>query len=912
MSSYPRETRDKNKGYNVYLSVDNIPDTCRREVRFDVVRVKESLVSVFKVPTQEFVDSQEFNEDNYLGDIGNSFSSNQTVIEKNIDGREDGNVIPTSASKGSENINEAKEVKRVQSIKDVGDDIYKAVPVNTDNNSEDLNITIESVEGEYHSFTDDMFFEEIPYESPVKELVEKDIRDYSVPIDFYCDDYCKKDSSPKKSPTKKITVLKNILEPILEESKSSYEDSGDNSKLQNKELATSVVVEDKNISKNKMTENPATENVRSFNNLPEKCHLEKNDNSGYTSSILSVTTSEKVTSFDSTMEFEKYELIAEIVSSILDKIQFYVNEDEVVYEKKVFFESVTEESVYEERYFTENVICSLDIITEEVQDIDNEEVFESFSITQMVENLRRNQNETVLTESSESEVAQTVAEAILYFIFDNAFYCATKGRGSNKKNKKVFTVVDYEDIMFTTLPGWLGFDDRFSNVTDKINDDDDDDFHINIKYINDKEVNNEENYEPDANLRNLLRSDENPSNLTSEINNNVEEVSNFNELFNFYNAPNQIEDFIVSSSNHAAFNDFNKNSHVSNEKDIHSERELQTLSENDEQLDVKEMSNSDSFYSNEVTESEQDIARIEDTSSFSYHDMYNELEDTNKTDNSEQFDSKCHTLERSFKINENSENKNDDSMNKTFVLNTAFVEGVGFYGRSSSPERSHFDECTVSPIKHTNEPFVGDDLCVLYEKDDIILGSPFVKKANVLPMSQTVHSGGVKYWLSFDDSLDLETEKPKRKPKCPDDKQLPSFLVVDFDNKEKSNFAKEFESIAGSTKTKRRSGVLLNNDNLETQRNDTIMTEASDYTTCESTVHSKPETSFEERIMLDALDTNDREKLIFDSRVVAKRRLRHTWPPFEHTIFYRIISQFRLSESFDLSDLDKARFETSL
>ncbi|CAH2241643.1 jg3046 [Pararge aegeria aegeria] len=855
VGSYSRDKIDcKSKGYSLYLSVGNIPDRCRDEIEYnvEVVKVKKDFVSVFKIATEEFVESQEFNEDNYLGYIGNSLSSNQTVIErdKNEGTVEDGNATVTSLCKDDDAI--CKELIDEQLDKHGSDDVHRAIPVNTDNSFEDLNITIDSIEGEYHSFTDDMDFEEIVYESPVKDLVEKDIRDYSVPIDFYCEDYGKKDLSPKKSPVKKLAVKQNILEPILEESKSSYDDSGDYSKLQSKE---DLVVENDKYMKNDVCRNRL--------------------------SSLRVTTSEKCTSFDSITEFEKNEVIADVISSIFNKIELHISEETVVFE----------------RHFTENMNCQLDISTEEEQEIENEQIeFETFSITQMVENLRYKSNETVLSETNESDlsITQTVVSAIVHYIFDTAFYwCANKEKCyKRKQHKKVITVVDYEDIVFTTLPEWLGFDER-------------------------------------------IIEDENEFNSNAE----VEHCCNLNETSDGVSRKKEV---IVSSTRSEELTKFNKKDKKievtfnNSNKEISIVNEPSNTSKNDRQFDIitfnyennTDTSNSDineSFYSNELTENEQDIARIEETSSFSYHDMCNELEEFNKTDISEQFDNNsaeiaadiiCSLIEKSFKFNEEDSEVKTNSFNDTFIFNTAFVEKDVCYGRSSSPERSHFDECSESPIKHVDHSFIGDDLSVLYQKDETILGSPFVKKANVLSMSQTVHSGGVKYWLSFDDSIDIgQVDKPRRKSKCSDN-LLPSFLVVDFDDKlESPNLVKEFDGqFMVDTKVKRRSGVLFNDENIEKHSNNTFVTESSDYNTCESTGDSKIEnSSFHERLTFDSKqEICDTERLIFDSRVVTKKRLYSSWPPFEHTIFYKIISKFRLTDSFDLSDLDKARFENSL
>ncbi|XP_075988985.1 uncharacterized protein LOC142984964, partial [Anticarsia gemmatalis] len=208
-------SKAKNTKNSLYYSVDNLPQKCSEDVEKQTV--VEKVVPVFKIDKkEEFVESQEFNEDYYIGEIGNSFSSeNQTVIEKN-----EATVVCNTENK---------------------DMFVEDLAVN-----DDINKTIESVEGEYHSFTD----LEDSYESPVKDLVEKDIRDYSVPIDFYCDDFKVKDD--KRSPLK----VKNLLEPILEESKSSYGDDCNTSTIEKTEFANSNIdIDEIEADSNEMVEN---------------------------------------------------------------------------------------------------------------------------------------------------------------------------------------------------------------------------------------------------------------------------------------------------------------------------------------------------------------------------------------------------------------------------------------------------------------------------------------------------------------------------------------------------------------------------------------------------------------------------------------------------------------------------------
>ncbi|KAJ2939509.1 hypothetical protein O0L34_g6337 [Tuta absoluta] len=308
-------------------------------------------------------------------------------------------------------------------------------------------------------------------------------------------------------------------------------------------------------------------------------------------------------------------------------------------------------------------------------------------------------------------------------------------------------------------------------------------------------------------------------------------------------------------------------------------------------------------------------------------------------------------LEQSFKDYETSHSFDDEKLsshtyvlNETEDLNNAFVETNDYYSRSSSPNKkmSLFEICTESPIRIPSNSFVGEDLSVLYEKNDTILGSPFVKQAPVIAMSQSANSGGIKYWLSFDESATDYNDKPSfksvRKSK---ESNFPSFLTVDFkEEKKKQQFWNEYEK-----DTYRRSSILdisksqtdnikltdshqsepcdLNVDNTKQKRRSILLAElnqSSDsnlkfeeslasclspgYYTCESGHSSKYESCEPKKVLL------------YDSRVdlhtMSTKRQYASWPPFEDTLFYKIISKFRMSESFDPKDFEDLHIDVSL
>lgn len=702
ISSYPRQSVKGNRFKSKYFSADNIFQRCIDEIEFINDKIKDFSEPILGTAISEFVESQEFNEDNYISDIGNDFaSSNETVIEK--DSKNDDNDL--KEFKISDNNESVDEVNLLGGKPD-NTDIYKATPVNVFENNDNTNdLSLESTEGEYHSFSDDLEFEHAAYESPVRDLVGKDIRDYSVPINFYCDDYNRKES-PRKSPKKIIDLSKKpILEPILEESKMGISDSSNDSNNNEsnidkvsenitveKVLATSKDIKEPNndINKTNLSQSEDLSNAKTIkddNNLT-------NDRLSSVSGLSSIGKS----SLDSTAEFEKYEIVTDIVSSILKKF------DSIINEKKIY--------------------VAEDILTKDVKEKD-----EYFSIAEIVKDIEKdlNLNETVLTETSEIDDANKIIEAVMYYIFDSVFHiCAQNHKKvKTKRIKNVITVVDLEDILFTTSQLWLNF------------------------------------YE-------------NPTSDTSFINDN---------------------------------------------KDI-----------NDDNSKLSE-------------------------------------------------DLSSNFLETSLKLHEATK------LNETYIIDKAM--NTAFIGDEFSLYRGDiFKECTESPIKHIDNSFIGDDLSVLYEKDDTILGSPFVKKANILQMSQTAHSGGIKYWLSFDDTLPIDEPKCKSRR----NKELPSFLRVEFNDENEINDKSDVND-----------NNEVNDDDSLVANNDTFLTETcSNYNTCES--NSRIENSVE-------IGSVEREKLLFDLRKKCKR-LYSTWPSYEHALYFKIVSKFRTAESLDLSDFN-FKFDSS-
>ncbi|KOB74168.1 Adducin [Operophtera brumata] len=1042
---------------SVFLSVDNIHQKCNEET--EKVKVKETVLPVFKVPkVPEFVESQEFNEDNYLGDLNSFSSNNQTVIEKT-------DVIVT------QHIVSDKEMKE-----DENSETYRAEYAQIENDENDN--TLETNEGEYLSFTDD--FEEA-YESPVKDLVEKDIRDYSVPIDFYCDDYNKKNDSPQKSPFKSREGPLNVLEPILEESKSSYgDDSGilSQEKRDSVQLTTEKTLDDvlgagviavqssEDCEEVKVQEvNPIKQNEEMSNviaqlneentceivnmhevnteqetnvmvplvegnsemvleALPEnetaenhkiKCDksevdianrdvkLLDNDSKCVQSKVerkssieYSVTSSTiETVSFNSTVEFEKYEVIVDLLTNLLNKIDY---EDT----GRGFF------SLVENKHNTNNLLE--DKIEAEIDEFENKdepndvkkgenaanilESDEHFSITKMIEEFEEqtvNLNETILTENSESGITESfkVAESLLYYIFDTVFV-VENDMNKKRTNKTVVTVVDAEDIIYTSVSLWPESDEN-------------ENFEMGINFEG-EQTNFEDiqNYialveQPHSNdmYNDELEEEANPNDEAEfylpDFNKKDYSTTNFvdkqtNETFEYFNE--QIDDELLRHiEEDKTLNEDESKASSDNYKEIadvgfkeinyHCDDKLKRVKYEEEtmlelglevtQNVVNVSADGDHPITENFVESELEMVLNNPVGSLDHHNSEYNKDDYSTTDDEEckelsqnsievaddivyeifnnvsqavnvsmiyeETNTKMHVYDEKYgketvvkKADFNEYFVETDDVNSTFIerddkMNTAFVHDE-YHNHASSPRKYSkvFDACDESPIRNPNTSFVGQDLSILYDKEETILGSPFIKQAAVISMSLTENTAGIKYWLSFDECVTENNDVTYRRSLKNTDDTIPSFYGVNFGNDEANDGKRHFN---------RKRSILINeidnqkdtpgegsNDENDT-KNLTEMPKLTSpgssyfYDTCESTLlDDSPQRKYEFDAQQRLYDFDCPQKKLLYEVQRKQDRLYMTWPPFEDTLFYRIISNFRLSESFDASELDRARIDS--
>lgn len=1259
--------KKRRKVCSIYFSVDNLPKKCSEECK-KIVKVEEKAVPVYKVPKldTEFVESQEFNEDNYL-DVNSFSSENQTVIEQPtfdtaLDLQKDDsnftfdtvheNTPESSLRSGEFEIQKIIDIDHEAiDVKGCPQEIFRAECVKITN--EQLNqLSSTAEEGEYQSFSDD--FEVGIYESPIKELVGKDIRDYSVPIDFYCEDYVRKEGvrSPRKSPSQREPKI--VLEPILEESKGSYDDSGlscdisevkdiimqenETKCIDTKVTNTKCEVSSERPSEVKTSCNSVQTAVNVYTEAKTTCVSQEMFKSIYEnifeilshdaikklndpcvggtlneqrvstdsvsegaskdvkfmrkSSIESAISSICTKSFDSTTEFERIEEISDVVTNILDRIDYQSDNSRLITAPKTKVLSIfciTDSSIAKANYCigqdselgnkpvvinkqncevlkvdstrnnvqnqvadnnipvktikvdNKNQVSDVDLTTQLHKTIDtdvfevipgklmiditsnfttaknqpeqnmevleipkqlncdhssnsdsstavtkrnidiclsgnesrlfnnvlkptssDEESFvvqtefqvysdssesnvdlntdleqEDFSIAKIIQDMELNAfNDTQLTEISEIDFQSTkIVDAILHYIFNEAFFVLGKKIKANKKEKgrKVITVADVEDILFTAKPFWSDYDffEKHFNESENINDIENDISFLFEENFAKEEVgeNHTREIKPDHELKKVELqimhegSFESNKGIKQTQIGGEEKQKHFDIKLNFddnkFGVPRH-EEFIQPITNdqitctileeidvtstplknvalktshtdelNTAENYIKDNIHLYIRTQFHNSNEIgiKNFEENLEQLNtsfdaVNFLTQAIPNQEDTVTENSSFLMKSNLTIDAISEDIFIERDSTeiaaailqSTLDKSSSEQNKEHGAKLKFYLNETFilEKSTDD-------MNTAFVEDK-FYSRSSSPNRktSIFQRCNVSPIRNPSDTFVGEDLIVPYEKDDTILGSPFVKRASVISMSQIEHSGGVKYWISFDENL--EPGPVRRSTRRFDDNKIASFVCVDFTSNDddqkwevfdKRNVKREGVLLQHFDNTKHSSEQLIQNDSYQQYLDDT---EAQFYRNENRLYHSEenidefyisetnqdnslPETSHNNQLDLNrslfnqsetnneksdnqsgttyqeslvtacsstdytTCDSNNtqfetpQKKLLYDSRVdlhtQVRRRLYASWPPFEHTLFYRIISKFRMSESFDPSELDSAKIDNS-
>lgn len=1127
-----RDKSEKNcfrKGQDsIYESIDNVAQKCIEDADktitpdCELVRVEAKEVPVCKVKVlneeeTEFVDCQEFNEDCYLGDIVNSTSSeNLTVIEK----------TPPAVSYASEEESTVKNSCRDEFfdevVKELNSQLLKEegnVEANADecavegDPDNEVYVSVENSEGEYLNFSAEMDFDQAVYESPVKDLVGKDIRDYSVPINFYCEDY-----NSGKSPKKRRESAKSIvLEPILEESKSSCGDESSNitainnkdnlsvttqgnhsdgtskhnesfadmkSDLNDQMTVAAVFLDDlindiameigfeeetqergdtvntiecqkdekvmEQINEHKeilaagdhcLEKDKATTKVVTVvppGNGIRAINEEVNENKiavgkiSITSDYSIASTVIETPSFNSTVEFEKYEAVSEIIGIILNKfllatetfdLDFSDELHTIAQDRNVkLFDNSSKVESYNKNT---DVIdgspdnCQDKVDVENLSDVNETEAEENFSIALLIQVIEEQEelmkkettsvsmHDSLLTDNSDLDPKrqpEKVIEGIIQQLLELTYATVSDNMkvDSDRKVKKVVTVVDAEDILFTAKPLWdsnsiepmntvvfstdialeailhaeklftpdidrcelvdeiisfepnIAQEDLFKNAIDFVPPspelistlfrlaadsedketipsidgmpetikavistvlDDDDDIllvgdsvtvehdviacenndeppkyvlcsnkqksldHI-ITEMQAKETNQDENYEM---AYNLIKS------LLDALLDNFLESSN---VTNFEYCEDDVETGDVFNDSFIAYN------------------KSYTISYEQFQI-YNDVDNDDS-----ISLAEEIINKALDDS-LAIHESIVEDEQLRTKAGYVHRDSNIHN--RTFVLkNDNEEIQAVEEMNMAFVADVSFVNVNNF----SSPVRENsvvFDVCDESPIRNTDATFIGDDLSVLYEKDDTILGSPFVKKAPVISMSHSFHSGGIKYWVSFDSNLN--EDKPLKGFKRQTENATPSFISINLNNEKQENEFKECINDTDSPK-------YWDKDQKAVKRKSVFCEELSDsfatacasktesFDTCESAEFRTPVNEKKQPLRVVEETDTPQKKLLYGNKLerlssgARNRRQYYSWPPFEESLFYKIISKFRMSESFDPSDFEN--YESSL
>lgn len=423
-----------------FCSVDDLPQKCAEEMQF-IVKTKLEELPVYKVDNAllkddiEFIESQEFDEDCYI-DI-----EDQRAIQTEKSNQRNASVSYDAV---------------IKQLKDkiFDDGIYKADYAFVEESAETKNETFTTDTfvtcGEYLNFSGDFDLEQ-SYDASVRGLIQKDIRNYTVPIKYYCEDYLK-DISPKKSPRKLKEILKP-LDPILEESKIS---SGDDSTGSNKNKPNL----------------DSTENEQVNNRDLSVVELFSKDKVDVGTEIVSQNVTQQVEVPDDSgavCETENSEVVVDALDAVLNKVNepvFIYDDDEVAVANKSSqsseYLSIESSGDFEILEVVEEV---LETILREVSmeikplNFDGIGTEPTFSITKMIEDFEvRNQihvdDLSFVSEVDTRSEADKVAESIMYFLLDSAFQIYSTNQVKPVRSKTVVTVVDVEDILFTATPLW--------------------------------------------------------------------------------------------------------------------------------------------------------------------------------------------------------------------------------------------------------------------------------------------------------------------------------------------------------------------------------------------------------------------------------------------------------------------------
>lgn len=941
-----------------------------------LVKAKLTEIPVFDLEKQldEFIHSQEFNEDSYINYITGYPIEKETVIDKtspsnvlsrenllNIIGPEsklipqlkelydqvDSNLYRAECAQATYNDLQPTsdndiEMKEEQNV-DV--DLYRAECVYATENgvNNDETFTSDTIVGEYLNFSGEFDIEPTDFVSPVKELIKKDIRNYSVPLNYYCDDYITP-KTKEKSPYKVIEQI-NPLEPIMEESKSSYGDEtssgnlSNESKLINKpeETLLSEVTNDVDLSKesfddmgevtelmeniiqrvlllaelkeivSKMYQNsceplqskcekePDMDTIESaiavytidecsvcsnnedevidalFNDIVNSLSKDLDKEPGLVSAdtpdidvkcievsvqdcmVLQyrVSSSVDLTSFNSTVEFENLEAVAEILTLLFDKVQYEITSKDHA-AKLMTGRLDLIGNVLEDR---ENEM------DESVTDCSDDNTNSNFSISTLVQYFEeKNKPFGVCSDSDLTDVSDVdkrsdackIVESVIYYIFEEVFHFIKIKNNKDKKVKEVITVVDSEDILYTATSLW-----NQSSLVDKIIDEI---ISESIEEIlNTDLTGNTDLTELQESGRAHILSEKLESSLDNELNKCiiVKSIDFLSPPKNFKVVSDEIQCDDERQSSDLEIATDNKQDcldSLSDEKENAMDTPIQVILEKHE-VDPAQCTEGFESISKEMnvlyTRTENCIDSLNRGINYV----------TKKLDFDEDDDVcsvKSETSLKTFVIDDEATNAVDD-------MNNAFCDD-GVFNIS-------YDESSMTSCDRTY------DCSNLYERDDAILGSPFVKRLSVLSMSQIEQTGGIKYWLSFDDCQQCDSKEGRPMRRFVEDK-IPSFLS--YETAELENDSRNAQYTTPDQEKR------YNSDSFSSALT------CKNHDLDSSIPEGKPSAFDVSNVQVSSSDMNKggENRNFFQG-------YSSSWPPYEDTVFYRILSKFRLSESFD-------------
>lgn len=701
-----------------------------------------------------------------------------------------------------------------------------------------------------------MHFEEIDFElgyykSPVKDLIDKDIRNYIVPIQLYDDNSASDIVSPKQSP-RKVTEFFKPMTVILEEivcstdsitSKDSVEKSDDDPVLLNTTFKCET---------NEFGEN-----------LTAKELLEKSTKVIDFTSMFSTNNSN--TSVNSVDKFEEIDSVRDLTNSILDIAE---NKIQIEYKKNgetggnVFNDNILiddanlksddDNNLIKKNYVsddesTKKILCKITDFIKPIEVISEEFFLYSTEATTSKDSLENIDDDQITT-----------------------FKYETNEFNNNLTSKELF-----EKKVSTKV---IDFTNMFSNTFSNSNDSEDslDEF---------------EKLESVSYITHLILDI-----VDNEIQTKYEKTC---KVGSFFNKNIYIDDtHLKSDEDSNLLKKFSKTKQLSTHKETKTQLKANDILSIVNELDTSncsiELKNANNVFEDKNLQNLTSKRKYDNTSNYC---VINPDTDTNSF------------IKGLFVENFEKETERELNESDTIGSNLKATARKDFLDLDASKEllyetfaqgvnENESETINMAFIEDTNSP-VSNEVLFCDEKKSSF-GST-LKKPSVLSMSQTEHSGGIKYWMTFDDDNKTEQNKysSRRGSRFKVD-QIPSFLAFEKDKKSSvqtcsNKYSKDISRSpcnVNVTLSSESYGTASGDDGFDTshlQSNSSYLDSMVTVLSCES-------------------DTSTSGKiLLYNSNKANLTRRQHlSWPPYDMSLFYRILSKFRLSNSLDIDNINSS------